>query len=252
MTDTLGDRMKAYEACTQSHMPRRTHTIIRIDGRAFHTLTRKVEAKKPYDADLIAVMNETALVVVKEVSGAVLAYVQSDEISVLCTDFHEVGTQAWFGGNVQKHCSVSASIATAQLNKSLATHFPTKDVVATCDSRVFTVPDAVEVYNYFLWRLRDWERNSIQMMARASFSHKELHGKSTRDMHEMLHGVDKNWALLPDDIKRGRLICVDPNYDHLSDDEKMKLRGNRWRVVPMFRLPEDKELFQSLIPTPGY
>jgi len=37
MKDALGDRMKDfYEDRTRIRLPRRTYTIIRIDGKAFH------------------------------------------------------------------------------------------------------------------------------------------------------------------------------------------------------------------------
>jgi tRNA(His) 5'-end guanylyltransferase len=244
--DSLGDRMKAYEAVTQTVLPRRTYAILRLDGRAFHSLVKKIKAEKPFDMRLIDLMNRTAQFLCQNIQGAQFAYVQSDEISILLTDFEKVDTQSWFGGNVQKMVSISAAMATSffqtklfygsgfDLSKSWDDGAP----FAMFDSRVFVIPDPVEVYNCFLWRTRDWERNSIQMLARSNYSHKELQGKGRSDMHEMLHKKDKNWAKLPDDIKRGRLI-------------KRNAEGG-WETVPMFKFPEQKEELQNLIPTPGY
>lgn len=232
--DSLGDRMKAYEAVTQTSLPRRTYAVMRLDGRAFHSYVKKIKATKPFDLELMAKMNMLAQYLCEKIQGAQFAYVQSDEISILITDFEKVDTQSWFGGNVQKMVSISASEATAYFN-SFNSH---GDPIATFDSRVFTIPDPVEVYNCFLWRMRDWERNSIQMLARDSFSHKELQGKGRSDMHEMLHTKQKNWAKLPDDVKRGRLI-------------KRSSEGG-WETVAMFELPKQKEAFQKLIPVPGY
>jgi tRNA(His) guanylyltransferase len=99
-TSALGDRMKGYEAAARWVLPGRTYTIIRVDGRAFHSLLR--HAEKPFDHDFIAVMDEVAAALCKEVSGTVFSYQQSDEISLLVTDFGSVHTEAWFGGIVQK------------------------------------------------------------------------------------------------------------------------------------------------------
>ena len=114
MQDNLGDRMKGYENITRYHLPRRTYSMLRIDGKAFKTFTRGL--KKPFDDGFINDMDETACFLCKNIQGAKFAFVQSDEISILLTDFETIQTDAWFDGNVQKMASVSASIATAQFN----------------------------------------------------------------------------------------------------------------------------------------
>lgn len=195
----LGDRMKRYEAVTKDFLPRRTYTIIRVDGKAFHSYLRG--AGKPFDERFMADMDNVTAIMCKEVSGTVFAYTQSDEISLLLQDFASVHTEPWLGGNVQKMASISASLATMALN-SLRTGFP------LFDARVFTIPDPVEVANYFIWRQRDAVRNSISMAAQAHFSHGRLHGKDGNAMQELLwceEGV--NWNDYPDRAKRGG-ICV--------------------------------------------
>ena len=113
---SLGDRMKEfYEKPQQTRLQRRTYTIIRIDGKAFHTYTRGL--KKPFDEDFVHHMNETAVFLCKNIQGAKVAYVQSDEISIVLTDFDKISTSAWFGGNVQKIVSISSSLATARFNQ---------------------------------------------------------------------------------------------------------------------------------------
>lgn len=200
MTDTaaLGDRMKAYEAVTRHVLPRRTHTIIRVDGRAFHSYLRG--ADKPFDEEFMADMDAVAETLCTEISGAAFAYTQSDEISILVTDYASPGTQPWFAGVVPKQISIAASLATAALNALR----PGKR--ALFDARVFTIPDRAEVANYFLWRQRDAVRNSISMAAQAHFSHRQLHGVNTGRMQELLwsqHGI--NWNDYPDGCKRGRV-----------------------------------------------
>ena len=240
MKDELGKRMKTfYENRTRWFLPRRTYTIIRIDGKAFHTYTKGLE--RPFDKDFVDDMNETAKYLCKNIQGAKLAYVQSDEISILVTDFDKLGTDAWFDGNVQKIVSVSASYATAKFNYLRTKRFAeisgfadevwidfSKCKLATFDSRTYTIPSATEVGNYFVWRQKDCVRNSISSVAQTYFSTKELFGKTTNEMQEMLFnekGV--NWNKYDPTLKRGRLI-VKEEYN-LGTDEKVK--RTRWVVA---------------------
>jgi tRNA(His) guanylyltransferase len=204
MKDDLGTRMKTqYEVRTKYFVPRRTYTIIRMDGKAFHTFTRGME--RPYDTKLIDTMNMTAIKLCEEIQGCVMAYTQSDEISLLLTDFTTITTDAWFDGNIQKMASVSASIATGYFNYYLNQEAgPSQRNPAFFDSRVFTIPDPIEVENYFIWRQKDATRNSLSMLAQSLYSHKELQGKSQTDMHEMIYSKGKNWDHLPAGFKRGR------------------------------------------------
>jgi tRNA(His) guanylyltransferase len=199
MKDKLGDRIKSfYEERSKTFLPRRTFSIIRIDGKAFHTYTRGLE--KPYDKQLMSDMDETAKFLCENIQGAKMAYVQSDEISILITDFDKLTTDAWFDNNVQKMVSISASLATAKFNELR----PGK--LAFFDSRVFTIPYVGEVMNYFIWRQQDAVRNSISMLAQNYFSHKKLHGKKTSDMLDMLKEIDKPWDDEDFGFKYGRTI----------------------------------------------
>jgi tRNA(His) 5'-end guanylyltransferase len=198
--DGIGDRMKKqYEDRTRFALPRRTYTILRADGQAFHTLTR--DCIKPRDPTVVRAMIKAAYALTSEAQGAAFCYFQSDEISVLLTDFERTSTEAWFDGNLQKLVSISASIISTSFNLST----PNVAGVARFDCRAFTIPDSVEVENYFIWRQQDATRNSIHALASTLFSHKELIGKNTDEMQEMLwqgHGV--NWSELPADQKRGK------------------------------------------------
>jgi tRNA(His) 5'-end guanylyltransferase len=151
-------------------------------------------------------MNSTALILTQNVQGCKCAYVQSDEISLLLTDFDTLTTEAWFNYNLQKMVSVSASIATKAFSGQWR-----RDGVPLFDSRAFNLPKE-EVCNYFVWRQQDWTRNSILMLAQAHFSHKELHGKDSRDMHEMLHTKGMNWTDLDDRWKNGNFFSKADNW----------------------------------------
>lgn len=198
--DALGTRMKEqYETRTRTLLPRRTYTIIRLDGKAFHTWTRGFE--RPYDKPFIHRFDASVMSLMPHVQGAQFAYTQSDEASILLTDFATPETDAWFDGQVQKIVSVTASMMSAAFNRL----YPYRSM-AFFDCRVFTIPDRTEVENYFIWRQQDAERNSLQMLCQAHFSAKQLHGKDRAQQHEMLHSVGANWATEPARFKRGGMI----------------------------------------------
>lgn len=243
MKDALGTRMKEnYENRTRIQLPRRTYTIIRLDGKAFHTYTKGF--KRPYDLRLMRIMDQTAKKLCEEIQGVKMAFVQSDEISLLLTDFDSPQTDAWFDGNIQKITSVSASIATVAFNNGMYLDeeiLANMDKVAYFDSRVFTIPDQLEVQNYFVWRQQDATKNSVSMAAQSMFSHKELHKKHEGDMHEMMFQKGVNWNDFPVGFKRGRVIakesyevpCTHPNGTHTSGTTVTR---NRWAIVepPIF------------------
>lgn len=219
--DAIGDRFKRnYENPYRFYLTRRVPVIIRIDGRAFHTFTR-MNFPKPFSAKFIDAMLLAAREVANEAQGFKLGYVQSDEASFLLTDYDTLQTEPWFGYNKSKLESISASIMTAAFARAMRL-VGVKDL-ATFDARAFNVPES-EVVNYFLWRARDWTRNSVTMYAQAYFSHRELHGKSCANMHDMLHGIGRNWTFdLVDAEKNGTYIFgewerddVVPTFDSIN------------------------------------
>lgn len=199
MTDStaIGDRMKRHETVYRQLLPRRTYSVLRVDGRSFHSYLRGCE--RPFDVEFMADMDAVAEALCSEITGAVLAYTQSDEISVLFTDFGSTGTEPWFGGVLAKQLTIASSLATAVLNERR----PGKR--ALFDARVFTLADPVEVANYFIWRQRDAVRNSISMAAQAHFSHRELHGVNSGQMQELLWSrLGVNWNDYEVGCRRGR------------------------------------------------
>jgi len=262
MNDTLGDRMKGqYEDRTRFMLPRRTYTILRLDGKAFHTYTKGL--KRPFDADLIADMDSAIIAMLPEIQGAVFAYTQSDEISVLLTDFATPNTSAWFDGNLQKMVSVASSIITAEFNKirwqRFVDHKSTnllgnENSTAYFDCRAFTIPDRTEVMNYFRWRQQDCIRNSVSMVAQSNFSHNELHGKNQSNMHEMLHQKGVNWATgFSDGEKNGRLIVkeeyfVAPRGNEVPEQYVHGLTRSRWVAKGAWVLTQDEGKLLEMIP----
>lgn len=272
--DELGSRMKDnYEDRTRYTLPRRTYTVIRLDGKAFHTFTRGFE--RPYDLNLMGLMDKTAIALCESIQGVKLSYVQSDEISLIMTDFETIHTDAWFDSNVQKMASVSASIATAAFNQEMVNlHIENvslgKDSSpmfdkngnkkrAIFDSRVFTIPDRNEVTNYLIWRQQDATRNSIQMGAQALYSQKELNGKNTSELQELMFQKGTNWDKYPVGFKRGRIMLKEkiekvtiPKHGddchYVSGDEGTTVERMKWDVFEPPVFTQDPTYLRSRLP----
>jgi tRNA(His) guanylyltransferase len=235
--DSLGDRMKHYEAQPRGYLVPRTPVLMRLDGKAFHTLTRGMD--RPWDARFTSCMWETAKYLAEHVSGCQLVYTQSDEISLLLTDYETIHTQGWFGYDLQKMVSVSASMAAVAFAANYLIHFgtgPDTRELPAFDSRAWNLPRE-EVKNYFIWRQQDATRNSVQMLGQAHFSHKQLHGKSCDEIQGMLlKQRDVNWNDSPVPQKRG--ACVVRHTISLPATDKKPAHTRRlWSVdqaIPVF------------------
>lgn len=255
MNDSLGDRIKnQYEDRTRYSLPRRTYTIIRLDGKAFHTFTKRFD--KPYDNRITTWMDTTAFELCSEIQGVKFAYTQSDEISLLLTDFEGLQTQAWFDGNIQKIVSVAASIATAEFNRCrVSWNFETYQEGFTgkpayFDARVFTIPDPIEVANYFIWRQQDAVRNSIQMLAQSLYSQKELQGKNCSQLQELTFQKGKNWNDVSTRNKRGGFI-EKKEYRFVNNAEAIEdyTFRNKWEITecPHFTVEELKKYIPRIV-----
>lgn len=279
--DDLGVRMKKfYEQIPKTKLMRRCPVAIRIDGKAFHTFTRGFQ--KPFDEVLIKSMQGTMKYLCENIQGCVLGYTQSDEITLILVDYKKLTSSAWFDYEVQKICSIAASMATMAFNKFFADNVE-KEILsnsdkegnvvddnleiihinhvhamrkgAMFDARCFNIPKE-EVTNLVYWRQLDASRNSIQMVGQANFSHKELQNKSCNDIQGMLmtqKGI--NWNDLPIYQKRGS--CCVRNKIVIESDGVMataQLRDtskseNEWIIdtdIPIFK-GEGREYILSLI-----
>ena len=254
--DSLGDRMKSYENAYRITLPIRMPVIIRVDGKAFHTYTRN--CKKPVDPGLVGCMNETAKALCENIQGAKLAYVQSDEISVLITNYDTINTQSWFDNSIQKMVSVSAAIASTTFTMNspmiwgVEGEYILRQVIkpAIFDSRVFVMPKE-DVCNYFLWRQQDATRNSVQMLARTLYSHKQCENKNNSQLQEMIFQKGINWNDCPVPQKRGRCLTK-INYQHTGVNpitgDVVSSERSKWEVdnnIPIFS--EDRNYIQKFV-----
>ena len=246
--DSLGDRMKAYEDCYRIKLTPKSCIIIRLDGKAFHSLTK--DMTRPFDEKLATCMKNTALYLCENISGAKFGYVYSDEISILITDYDELTTQAWFDNNLQKIVSISASMATHAFNRQLEFYFPNKEG-ALFDTRAFILPKE-EVVNYFIWRQQDCTRNSIQMAARSQFSHKECYGKNQSELQDMLILKKQiNWNDYLISNKRGTaLYKVIKTFmaENKKTKEEIEVTRPKWFIdvtIPIFT--QDRQFIERYV-----
>lgn len=272
--DSLGDRMKGYENISRAYLTRRVPVIIRLDGKAFHTFTRGLD--KPFDKSLMKIMQLTMHYLCSNIQGCVFGYTQSDEITMVLTDYATIKTDAWFGYNVQKMASVSASMATMEFNRLFRKEFEDmilewapdredlapleerlaklrdKQFKACFDARCFSVP-VDEVCNCLIWRQQDATRNSIEAVGQANFSHKQLMGKSCNEIQDMLFkekGV--NWNDFPTDCKRGsacyRVVSEEEIDDPRNPGNKITVRRRHWVVdigIPVFS--QDRQFVERFL-----
>lgn len=262
--DSLGDRMKEfYENRSKLYLPRRVPVIIRLDGKAFHTFTKGF--KRPYDEILHNTMNATMKHLCENIQGCKLGYTQSDEITLLLTDYDTITTDAWFGYGMQKVCSVAASMATLAFNRFFRQYYngaltelgapldsdpylsklSEKLDCAMFDARCFSIPKD-EATNCFIWRQQDATRNAIQMLGQCNFSHRELQGKSCNDIQDMLmtqKGI--NFNDMPVEFKRG--VCCyritrEATCVNKKTQEEMPCIRSEWvldKDIPIFTQDRD-------------
>ncbi len=258
----LSDRIKEfYENRTKQFLPRRTITLLRLDGKGFSKYTKTL--KKPFDDGFSDDMDETAKYLCENIQGAKFAYTQSDEITVVLTDFDNLESQAWFDYNVQKMTSISASMATAKFNQlrllrkcesidnddkfKMLEDFDIKgERLAMFDARVFQVPTVDEMINCLIWRQQDCSRNSISMAADAVYSHSKLEGKSGSDKQDLLMEEGINWNDYIPKYKRGSVVKKESVFVNGRDGELVERK--KWLVdnnTPIFT--KDKEYLAKLV-----
>lgn len=277
VNDELGKRMKEYyEGIPKTKLMRRCPVALRLDGKAFHTFTRGFQ--KPFDEVLMTSMQETMKYLCENIQGCVFGYTQSDEITLILVDYQKLNSCAFFDYEVQKMCSIAASMATMAFNKYFTdnvaeyyysiwddaiegwnapeekieyckTLINAGDRGAMFDARCFNIPKE-EVANLIYWRQLDATRNSIQMVGQANFSQKELHGKSCNKIQDMLmleRGI--NWNDFPIYQKRGSCCIKEVYQDEDVDIKDGACPRTRWIIdkkIPIFK-GEDRDYIERFI-----
>ena len=227
MKDSLGDRIKRYETAYNAVMTPHSVVIIRVDGKGFHTFTKGCE--KPFDQKIIDSMATATIECASKIGGFKLTYTQSDEATFMLTDFDNLNTQGWFNYEVNKIISITASMFTVYFNKVYGS------TDAFFDARAFIVP-VDDWQNVFIWRQRDWERNLIQMVTRANFTHTECSHRKIPELKSNLHYIGVDYDNFSDQHKYGTFVSSNlgkfyakVNYDSLTEyvrfDNKKENKG---------------------------
>ena len=217
--ETLKDKCEYYRGLSDIKLIPNMPVLVMLDGHCFSKII-KTRYELPFDDKFINLMNETAAHVCSKIQGAVFAYTQSDEISILIKDYINPDSDAFFGYRTCKLLSLIAAEATAFFNRKLfetilkdsptiesAKSFLSCEPLATFDCKVWNVPNDNEVFAWFLYRQNDCVRNSMQQFAQTYVSHKELLNKSAGDQIEIAKAkVGKDWHVIDDGKKYGRLI----------------------------------------------
>lgn len=267
--NNLEDKCLYYRGLTDYRIQGNNNILVMLDGKNFSTLIKN-NFKKPFDDDFINMMNKTAQFLCENVQGCKFAYTQSDEISLLITDYDTPETDTLFGGRICKIQSILASLATSEFNRQFIRNkifnkdnwsgvtFADLDQelcnikLAQFDCKVWTVPNQNDAFAWFLYRQLDCVKNSKQQTAQTYIPHKELLGKSADEQIAMCndrHIVD--WNMFEDKYKYGRFVYkVEKELTTtLPNGETINYTRNKFTPVSAFDLTQEgaKDKFYNLV-----
>ena len=251
--NTLGDRMKQYESSYDFIATRRVPMIIRLDGRKFSKLVKKINVNRPFDEKFSELMVNTTRRMASDISGCVFAYTQSDEISFVIRNDTSVKFEPFFGNRIQKICSITASMATSYFVREFIKIYPDNLIAPMFDSRVFILPNFVEVTNYLIWRQQDAVRNSILNSTYYELAklpdlgkkqaRKMMYGLNTKQLQELLFkktGI--NWNNYDRSFKNG--VAIFKKYTLENDTLRSKWEAD---ACVNINSPEGKGWIEPII-----
>lgn len=273
--NSLKEKCEYFRGLSDYRLVPNSYMIVMLDGRSFSNLVKK-KFKLPFDERFIRYMNETAAVLCHEIQGAKFAYVQSDEISILVTDFDTPETDACFGYRLCKMQSIFASIASNTFNKlaladavdeisTLGNGVNASDLIrdfkmVQFDCKCWTVPSANDAFCHFLWRQNDCIRNSKQQAAQTYLPNDTLKNKHTDEQISMLKekmGID--WNDYSDGEKYGRLIYKEEetfngtipmkNANGIIEMVPKEFKRNRFKSHGASPFGAENNFIHSLIPS---
>lgn len=263
----LKQKCEFYRSLTDYKLMPNSYVLAMVDGHCFSKLIKN-KFEKPFDDEFIRMMNETAMYLCENIQGAKFAYTQSDEISILITDFDTPKTDSFFSFRLCKMQSLIAAMATAKFNQLYAISNIAKEVngdnkkidleknipLCTFDCKVWTVPNANDAYAWFLYRQNDCIRNSKAQTAQTFIPHDTLKRLNTDEMINLCKetkGID--WYDYPNDRKYGRIIKkveTPPMEKDLPNGQHIVFTRNVWTPVPAKHFQDDDTDIRDLIPDP--
>lgn len=202
-----GSKFKGYEKEAQTRLPKKSYTMLRMDGKNFSTYTKRFA--KPYDHIFMNAMDATTRRLCETIPGVMLAYTQSDEISIIFSDLQNKKSEQWLGGKTAKILSLAAAYCSVFFVKEMGLDGPSLPVF---DARCHTLSDADEIQEYVRWRRFDAQKNSVTMAANALHPHSKLLGVSSKDRLTLLEGTP--YEKLPEGFYNGRITYKEQYYDY--------------------------------------
>ena len=245
--------MENYKNCYNIRLTRRTPVVLKFDGCHFHTFTRGF--KKPFDEIMMKAMQLTMMDLCKNIQNAVIGYTQSDEITIILNDYQTLEAEAWFDNRLNKMTSVGASMASRFFNWNFREtamvmvnygaiteeeyiHYESRFSEADFDCCAFNLPPE-EVCNFLIFRQKDAERNSIQMLAQSMYKPDEIRGISNKALQDkMFTEKGVNWNNFATSCKRGTACKRNIDGDWAIDYDMPILSRNRTYVDDLV-IPKD-------------
>ena len=272
----VADEMKIMEKKYSTKLDPNMPIAIRLDMRSGGSFVKGLN--KPFDKIFTNAMTQTAIALAEQVQGTQLAYVGSDEITLLLfNNSHKENFTPFFEGKLQKMVSLTAAIATAEFNKawfneiqkhtddSQNLHDKAYNLMlrkklfqARFDSRAFNIyytthlnipGDVFNALKSVWWRVNDVTKNSIQMYARKYFSHKQLENVKTKEMLQMLQNIGKNWEHdVPTTNKYGNIIIREAyngfGYNPITKEKVPTIR-HKWFMSTEEEMSEFQKVSHS-------
>lgn len=263
MQDLMGERFKSYEACYDFRIPDRIPVILRLDGRAFSGLTRRLKLERPLDEGFHRAMIKTMIALCGNIQNARFGYTQSDEISILIYPKY-INSSAWFDNRVVKMATAAASLASVHFNHALLdtlsktrgwpeTFLEIAKACPTFDARVFVVP-VHDVCNAFLWRQKDASRNSVGMHCEFYFARKDVEGMGTKDrVNKLMQAISLDWHALPPWKKWGTGTMrrtFEETILRPGNPEPQTVTRSRWEPVVLPDLRDDPGFINQFLADP--
>lgn len=265
--ESLEDKCLYYRSYPEQKFEKNNYVMVMIDGKNFSSKIKK-RFKLPFDETFIRIMNETAAYVCSQVQGAKIAFTQSDEISILLTDFESAETSGFYDYRLCKMLSVIPSIATSYFNRAIInelckTPCSSSDLAEMIsseplycfDCKTWVIPDTINeetgevlstaynnVFAWFLYRQIDCIRNSKQQVAQTYLSHKTLNGKHTDEQIALLKEQKRiDWNTdYSDGEKYGRFIYKDNIIKQtVINGEIVDYERSVWEAHPAKPLTEE-------------
>lgn len=192
---TIADEANYYRDLADYKLMPNGYIIVMCDGRSFSRWVKKA-FKLPFDDEFIDIMNKTCEYACSKISGCVLGYTQSDEMSFIIKN--ENTEDCFFGYRLCKLQSIIASMVTGKFNQLLMIRalelFKSVDPawtlehcnLAEFDCKCWNVPNKDKAFQWIIHRQNDCVRNSKQQAAQTYLSHNTLLNKNTDEQVELL------------------------------------------------------------------